>query len=346
MKEEKRLSAQARWLFAKMEAVEEEIQSVPQVAKQEHVMDDLEAGSSGLHGGTKYIDDMEDVITRVHKIVAEHQTAAWRAVLSHIVTQLARAGVVAAELWTRTKTIDGDVELHRAPGGFYADHGFYPPLNDEESFEKIQSPQPPNVPGMGLAGIHWSVGVDLGEGDNNSEGGSHHGGNKFTATGTISHDGRRVSKDHHGGSHDGRRVSKDHHGRRRRFSREGDEHDDWEWKRLDYMIDNPDLIFDDHARHVAKVFGLVHLVKFQSKTDDFGGVIMLYTSKAAIENGKALEHASARTFGHTIPRLITSNIVTIPFQLNLGAILNEVKDAADQAAYVILWVVSGGLPLL
>ena len=38
--------------------------------------------------------------------------------------------------------------------------------------------------------------------------------------------------------------------------------------------------------------------------------------------------------------------MTIPFQLNLGAILNEFKDAADQAAYVILWVVSGGLPLL
>jgi len=106
------------------------------------------------------------------------------------------------------------------------------------------------------------------------------------------------------------------------------------------LLENPELIFDDHARHVAKVFGLVHLLKF--KSTDLGGVVILYTSKANVENAKALEHSSTRTFSHTIPRLVMSHCVTIPFTLDLGAVLQELKGALDRACYVILWDTSGG----
>ena len=64
------------------------------------------------------IDDMEDAIARVHAVIDEHQGAAWQAVLGHIVTQLFRNGVVAAELWIRSHpNQQGDVELRRAAGG-------------------------------------------------------------------------------------------------------------------------------------------------------------------------------------------------------------------------------------
>lgn len=118
------------------------------------------------------------------------------------------------------------------------------------------------------------------------------------------------------------------------------DHDDWQWHRLAYLLENPELIFDDHARHVAKVFGLVHLLKF--KSIDLGGVVILYTSKANVENAKALEHSSTRTFSHTIPRLVMSHCVTIPFTLDLGAVLQELKGALGRACYVILWDTSGG----
>ena len=306
MDEGGRMSSQSRWLIANETADEAE--------DTNGILADAEDRARQEGQG---ID--ESVVEGIRALISQHQTIAWQAVLGHVVTQLTRAGVVAAELWTRSHNADGDVELYRAPGGFFADPSFTPPEDARESFEKLQADRlPPNVPGMGLAGIHWSVGIDRGD-------------DKLERS-------RRGGLPPAGDLEGGR-----HHRGRRRESKElhfPHDHDDWQWHRLAYLLENPELIFDDHARHVAKVFGLVHLLKF--KSTDLGGVVILYTSKANVENAKALEHSSTRTFSHTIPRLVMSHCVTIPFTLDLGAVLQELKGALDRACYVILWDTSGG----
>ena len=289
-------------------------------------MDEMEAGKKRQSDGSLTIDmdleSMDDIIERVAELVSEHEASAWQAVLSHVVTQLGRTGVVAAELWTRVKTADSEVELHRAAGGLFVEPSFCPNQDALDGIEALQAAQPPNVPGMGLAGIHWSEGRDADDGDG-TEDGSHHAGE-------IYYTNMKGSQGQPG-----------HGMRKRRQSKEAQDWR-WQWVRLDYMIDNPELILDDHARLCAKIFGMAHFVKIRTKTDDFAAVAILYTSKEAVESIKVLQHVGARTFGLTIPRLVSSNCVTIPFQLNVNALLREYRKAAPETAYVILWVISGG----
>ena len=39
------------------------------------------------------------------------------------------------------------------------------------------------------------------------------------------------------------------------------------------------MIFDTYARDAARLFGWVYFLKLRSSTDDFGGVLMLYTGR-------------------------------------------------------------------
>ena len=329
----------------KLENIDEEAAiSVSPALPQE---DAMEAG--GALDST--IDDMEDAIARVHEVIDEHQGAAWQGVLGHVVTQLVRNSVVAAELWIRSHpNQEGEMELHRAAGGLFIHPSFSPP--DQELLDTIKLQPPPNAPDTGLAGIHWSQGADQGEGgmDASRHGvdGSRHGMDKNRLSrdhGTDGSPGRqhhRPSRDRPSHDSTGRRSSRERMaGLAHRLRRPSSEHD-WHWQRLDLLVDNPEMIFDDYARVVARTFGLVHLLKFRSKTDDFGGVLLMYTDKQAMEDGQALAHESARSFSHTIARLVSSTCVMTPFQLPLASVLGVFKRGVEEASHVLLWVVSGG----
>lgn len=313
-------------------------------------------------GGEDPLDALEGAIENMHSIVLQHQEAAWQGVLGHVVQQLSRNGVVAAELWLRWRSScgcasDEAIELRRAPGGFFVSPSFAGDRGkgERELLEKLMLPPPPNAPDMGLAGIHWSQGVDKGEGDmdtaqyssrdNNSRGRASK--EQAAAASAPQDESRRVRASKAQDSDRVRRRSAAVTGVTNalasRLRRPSNEQHDWDWTRLDQMVDNPEMLFDDHARHVARTFGLCHCLKFRSRTDDFGGVMMLYTAKETIESDQdALQYASAKSFSHTIPRLVTSHCVTSPFHLPLANVLGAFKYGVDEAAHVLLWVVSGG----
>lgn len=108
-----------------------------------------------------------------------------------------------------------------------------------------------------------------------------------------------------------------------------------QWKWLEYLLANPEMLFDEHARHAARVFKWVACFNFS------GGVLLLFAGPSA--SASALSHACSDALTRTLAVTAAAHVTTLPFRLPLDSLLAAFSEGAERpCAYGCFWAVVGG----